>query len=179
MTKRRARRGEARAFIENAIVTDTDDCILWPFGMNSKRNGKYRHGVYKHEGRSRSVHRVALILHTGIDPEHLEACHEPIVCHNSLCINIKHLRWDTPSNNAKDRILDGTSGRSRPKLGADHHNAALTEDQVLAITADTETSNAALGRLYNVSRTAIRDVRTGQSWGWLTNITPTQPKETK
>lgn len=43
----------------------------------------------------------------------------------------------------------------------------LTEDQVLDIYKDTR-SNAELGRVYGLSREAVRDIKLGYTWSWLT-----------
>lgn len=89
------------AAIEAAVMSTTDECILWSFGHTL--NG---YGNVKFQGRTRSAHRVALILTTGIDPPDMDAAHGP--CHAPSCINPRHLSWKTSQENCHDKKRDGT-----------------------------------------------------------------------
>ncbi len=115
----RARPGELMAFIEVAVASATDDCILWPYGKFSG------YGQIKYKKHPRTAHRVALILATGIDPPDKVAAHGP--CHTPLCINPKHLSWKSLVENTDDMKRDGTVQY------AHKHNAKLTAAQVVEI----------------------------------------------
>jgi len=100
------RRGtdEGMKFISEAIETETDDCINWPFSLAARGYGRIMY-----EGKNEYVSRVVLIKTQGPPPtpQH-EACHSPLICNNSACINKRHLRWATHAENMADMAIDGT-----------------------------------------------------------------------
>lgn len=84
-----------------AAASITDECIVWPFHLNSGYGRlKYRNQFY-------TAHRLALIIASGFDPgRSLMACHGP--CHNRRCCNPAHLYWGDYVANARDKLRDGT-----------------------------------------------------------------------
>lgn len=90
----RAENGAPRKFLDDAINSDTDECIIWPFGKDSDGYGWL-------EGKA--AHREAC---PG-EPigERNQACHS---CNNPSCINPRHLRWATKSENMQDKHIHGT-----------------------------------------------------------------------
>lgn len=120
---RQAGKGEALAWLREAIRQPGEQCTLWPFG---KATSGY--GVVWHEGESKIAPRVALILHSGEDPEEMVVAHGE--CHNRLCVNPLHLRWATRQENVADMERDATRLR-----GEKCAYAKLTEDDVREIRA--------------------------------------------
>jgi len=152
-----ARERKAPAFIRAAVASATDDCIEWPYSRSGSGYGQ----VWT-ETTMRPAHRVALEMAKGPPPtpEH-EAAHAPTVCHNKLCINPRHLRWDTPKGNRADKLIDGTTNRGE-RCGS----AKLSCQQVLAIRADSR-SQRAIARDYNVSQSHVSAIKTRARWSHI------------
>lgn len=95
---------ETRAFLARAAEHQGDDCLLWPYAK-----GTAGYGQTNINGTPMSAHRAVLILATGEPPyPDMQAAHAPLVCHNRLCVNPRHLRWATRIENMADKVLDGT-----------------------------------------------------------------------
>ena len=155
------RRGEPMRFLRDAIARETDACIPWPYKL-----GKHGHGYVTHDGITTTAHRVALALFEGIEPPRdLHCAHEPVICHNPSCINVRHLRWATPTENNADKLLDGTH-----QLGERNHMAKLTAADVLAIRASRDTQRALAAR-YGVGQDHISRIQAGISWAHLKSAT--------
>src|ERR1039458_3356779 len=78
---------------------ETDQCIAWPFGESGHGYGaKVSDLGYPHQFICRKFH--------GPEPT---AKHEVAHgCGNRICINPKHLRWATHTENEADKLLHGT-----------------------------------------------------------------------
>jgi len=94
--------GAPMTFLQDAMTSSTDECILWPYGAS---NG---YGEVLIEGKPTYAHRQVLAMTTKTNPSDMYACHKPIVCHTPLCVNPRHLKWCTPTENAADMVTDGT-----------------------------------------------------------------------
>lgn len=156
--KQKTAQGVARSFLDDAIRSQTDDCIVWPF--NVTWNG---YGMFWHQGRMQPASRVSCGLAYGAPPtERHEAAHS---CNNRACVNPRHLRWATASENAADRIQHGTSNR-----GSQSPHAKLTEADVLEmrkLRKETKITYRELGERYGVSTSAAGHAVSGVWWKWL------------
>ena len=149
-------RGAAVAFVQKALAMETDACIEWPF-YTCKTTGYPR--MQTKNRMAKSVSRE--ILERAIGPAPSEkhvAAHKPDKCHNRGCINKRHLRWATHSENMLDKRLDGTS-----RAGSSHHNSKLTADDVRAIRADKRTHQA-ISEDYPISRRHVSDIKRRLVW---------------
>ena len=75
-----------------------------------------------------------------------------------------NLRYGDQSENEKDKLLVGTSNR-----GVRNTKAKLTELQVCNIKRQIYEGESCIkiAQQYNVSNSAIFDIKAGRSWGWL------------
>ena len=109
------------AFLEKALATETDDCIIWPFCRLSKDG----YAVISANGRNTIVSRIVCERVYGLAPSPThQAAHS---CGNGHlgCINHQHLRWATPKENCADKKLHGTERR-----GENTVHAKLTETDI-------------------------------------------------
>lgn len=155
----RTSQGKPLAFVEAALVASTDDCILWPFGKGL--DGRARVVL---NGRKRLASRIVCERTHGTAPtsKH-EAAHSCGKGHEG-CINPRHLRWATASENQKDRVQHGTH-----TMGERNPKAVLAESDVHRIrrlSAEGKTRRA-LAREYGVSRHTIADIASRRTWAWL------------
>lgn len=112
------------------------------------------------EQRTRYVHRLVLEAFVGSAPQGAQCCHNNGQRGDN---RLENLRWDTPSNNARDRWEHGTMLR-----GGRHANAVLSAEQVMAIRRRlSHEMGKTLAKEYGVTRAAISRIKHGHNWGWL------------
>lgn len=94
--------GEIESFLAATLASDTDECILWPFGKDKDGYGRLRR-----KGKSFGAHIYVCTKVHGPRPNKDDACHS---CGNGhlSCITPKHLRWGTRLDNINDSIEHGT-----------------------------------------------------------------------
>lgn len=118
----------------------------------------HRDGVQK----TRHVHQLVAQSFLGEPPEGLVVLHGD---KGKTCNELSNLSYGTLSQNAIDRVRDGTDTR-----GTNNGKARLSEEDVLAIYA-TPTGygvNVELAKRFGVTIGAIKSIRQGKSWKWLT-----------
>jgi hypothetical protein len=139
--------GAPLAFLEQALASETNDCINWPYGRGWKGRAKVWIG-----GRNCPAARVICERAHGAPPtpEH-EAAHSCGKGHVG-CINPRHLRWATPKENNADRLIHGTDLRGERNHLAKLAEADVREIRRLALEGMTQ---RAIARQYEVSEPAI------------------------
>lgn len=145
--------GVARSFLVVALVFETNDCIIWPFGKD--RRGYARLSI---DGKSRLLHRIACEVRSGPPPApNLDAAHS---CNRPSCINGKHMRWDTRAGNQADRVAAGTHFR-----GDNAPFAKLTLADVRRIRSLRGVRlQSELASEFSVTKQTISDIQTGRTW---------------
>jgi hypothetical protein len=137
--------GPAQAFLEAALSYDGDECLTWPFSRFPSGYAKLGKGT---------AHRVICekVYGPPPTPDH-EAAHS---CGKgkSGCINRRHLRWATHTENQHDRRRHGTL------------SSPLTEHDVLAIRA-LELPQMELVKQFGVGQSCISAIRRRKTWAWL------------
>lgn len=125
------------------------------------------YGMLKVDGEQRRAHRVAYELWCGPIPEGLNVLHK---CDNRACCNPVHLFLGTQQDNIADMVA---KGRQRfgvnPALGVLNGRSRLSEDEVRSIRQylDLGLSERQVANKFYVSRGAIRNIKLGLSWSWL------------
>lgn len=76
-----------------------DDCWIWTGTQNGRP--KKRYGVIRDNYKQKKAHRVSYELYKGQIPEGLVVRH---LCDNKLCVNPRHLKLGTVSDNNRDKV---------------------------------------------------------------------------
>jgi hypothetical protein len=133
-------------------------CWIWQ-GSISKRSGRPR---LKYQGKTTTAHRASFIAFKRRIPEGLFVLH---TCDNILCVNPDHLYAGTHLDNMRDRNI--RTGFKNLKRGVSHHNAKLSDIEVMAIF-NSEESNYALATKYGIANQTVSGIKTGKQKSWLT-----------
>ncbi len=152
----------------------TDDCVLWPYAMDSDGYGCLkvqrlpeglvapRTGVepFARRGRQYYVHVLAFAYTYG-PPDDLLVLHH---CDQPTCFNPAHLFPGTKEMNASDARSKGLTLQ-----GARNPGAKLSEDQVreLLRLAEEGTSKAALAGQFGIGRSQVTRIVRGRKWAHL------------
>lgn len=149
-----ATRGEVHVWVRNHVDFAGPDCLIWPF----QRSDGY--AAIRVNGKKIGAHRYMCELAHGAPPFYrAEAAHSCGRGHLG-CVNPRHLRWATQSQNCADRIIHGTAFR-----GSAHPWAKLREEQIPLIRKDPRPPKE-IAKTYGVSDDHIRCIKKGQKWGW-------------
>lgn len=145
MEKRRVRHTDR--FVETALQSDTDECVVWPYAVTGYGYATSRGGL---------VHRTVCTQKWGEPPEG-----KPFACHScgvKACVNPRHIYWGSPQDNSDDATRLGERS-----VGEAHGAAKLAADQIGIIRSSAETSRA-LGKRFGVSHTTIEQIKNRKLW---------------
>jgi hypothetical protein len=143
-------------FWMNVDKGSDNDCWIWKGGTRS------HYGVMFCNGKVEAAHRLSYMWFVGEIPEGLVVCHN---CDTPLCVNPKHLRVDTQSNNIKERAA---KGRTVSPPGERCGKAKLTNDQVREIRQhikDGILTHRQIAKLYGIAQPNISLIKHGKTWG--------------
>lgn len=150
----RAPIGAGLSFLKEALNTESDECIFWPFGTMQNGYGRVRDGK-----RVYFSHRwICIQVHGNPSDASLEASHE---CGNRNCVNPRHLRWDTTAGNHADKRIHGTHMQ-----GERCWKSRLTRRDVHAIKGRLAMGDriVSVARDFGVTRQAVSDIKRGRNW---------------
>ena len=148
--------GEQEAWLRSHAEFQSDECLVWPFFVN--QNG---YGVARRHGMNIGAHRFMCEIAHGEQPApKLETAHS---CGNRPCVNPRHLRWATRSENMLEKTAHGTQ-----LLGERHPHHKLTAAQVSEIRKlEGNSSLKAAAQRYGVHISTIHSIWRRKSWAWL------------
>ena len=150
--------GGPLAWLQRHVSHQSDECLIWPF---RRRSTGYGEAPFR--GARMSANRIMCILAHGEPPT--EDHHSAHSCGNGFggCVNPKHLRWATKSENEIDKLDHGKSNR-----GTRHGMSKLTEEDVRSIrAAEGSMPQKAIAEKFGVSRATIGAIHSRQRWSWL------------
>lgn len=150
--------GEARRFLDYAASFQSDECLLWPFSSIGP-NGYARAEL---DGRAMNAHRAVCELAHGVpQDDSLVAAHS---CRNRACVNPRHLRWATVSENQADRVRDNTSNRGERCAAA--HLTEVDVRNIKSLLAHGQKTRI-VAEKFGVHDNTVRDIKFGRTWAWL------------
>lgn len=152
------RSGPLRSKPHNWIIKHSthtgDDCLIWPFSRNAGGYGKVELGGYN------SAHRYMTKIVYGDPPTNKH--HAAHSCHNGHlgCVNPKHLRWATQTENEADKVIAGNGPQ-----GENHPLAKLSREDVSnIIELKGKLSQREIGKKFGVGSTTINKILNGRHW---------------
>ena len=129
---------------------ETDECILWPFGVSSAGYGR----MWDPENRryTQATRYIKEKIHGTTGQEAMHQCDVP------GCVNPNHLVWGSHAQNMAEMKQ---RGRSTP--GEKNTQSKLTEAQVWEILA-AEGLHREIAAQYGVTREAVGSIKRGARW---------------
>ena len=140
-------RGIQVAFLEN--LPETDECIEWPFSVDSS----FGYGIVHFRGHPRKAHIASLLLRSEQPSDKPCVLHS---CDNPPCVNPRHLRWGTKTENTADRTM-----RRRTY-------SKLSEDDVRRILSISGRTHASIAKEFGVVPAVVTNIRNGVTWKHIT-----------
>jgi hypothetical protein len=148
----------AKDWLRDHVGHDGDDCLIWPFANGADGYGRVHR---PNDGPLTTAANVMCELAHGPRPSPLHESAHSCGRGSDGCVNPRHLRWATPTENHADKVEHGTTNR-----GERQGRHKLTETDVLEIRASHEPQSVLAAR-YGVDPSTISNVQTGRTWGWL------------
>lgn len=146
---------------------EPDECWEWQKGL---KTGGYASYAFTSKRLNKLIqiggHRaIALIKYQVLESEDF-AMH---TCDNPKCCNPEHIIKGSCKQNTQDACLNGLIKHAK---GSQHGRSILVEDQVHLILQflNEGKPQAEIARFFNVSPSAIADIKHGRRWKHLTKI---------
>jgi hypothetical protein len=152
---------EYRASFFARVAKSDDGCWQW---IGAKHRNGY--GQAHRNGKPDRAHRVSWRIHFGEIPVGLFVLHR---CDVKDCVNPSHLFLGTQSENMRDMMAKGRYRKGSTKnvpRGSRHWLAKLDEQKVLEIKRlhALGYGQVRLGKMFGVTREAIRAILRGWAW---------------
>lgn len=135
----------------NTIPEPMSGCFLWTGGITGKG-----YGTIWANGKQCAVHTINYEKKNGPIPDGLILRHK---CDVRICVNPDHLETGTRADNIADMDKRGRRGN----VGMGHYLAKLTDDDVRAIRASSESARI-VGKRYGIAKATAIKIRAGDAW---------------
>lgn len=142
--------GTLQEHFEKFFEKKPNSCWIW---KGSKTSHGY--GQFAINRKAKPASRLSYKLYKGPIPRGFHVCHK---CDNPPCVNPEHLFVGTRKDNMQDMIK-----KNRHEYGEKHHNAKLTEQDVLEIRNDCRTQSV-IAKDYGVSQSVISNIKFKKNW---------------
>jgi hypothetical protein len=144
-------------FIDKALASNTDECIIWPFSTSGPDYliGRGYPQITRGNINIKVVKMICEKIHGAQPTELHEAAHN---CGISICINWKHIEWKIHVDNEADKIIHGTK-----LYGEECSWAKLSEEDVCEILESTK-SQTKIAREYGISQQHVSRIKRGVGW---------------
>jgi hypothetical protein len=135
-----------------------DECLIWPYSRN-----KRGYATIGRDGKSYGAYRLMCELaHGEPTADKYEAAHSCGRGHEG-CVNPRHLRWASRTENQRDRLKHGTDSRGE-KCG----KAKLSEDDVREIIRQKGNKTVRqLADIYGVHHSTIWNIQSRNIWTYI------------
>lgn len=157
--RKRAAPGEKKRWLDTVALTwESDECLLFPFPFERGMYGNFQDA----ERNTFRAHVYICMKAHGVPPSNAhEVAHS---CGHRPCVNKRHLRWATRTENMADTLTHGTHNRGE-RCGA----SLLTSDDVVAIRKAIFNGvlQREIGRQFGVTAQTISAIKNRRSWSWL------------
>jgi hypothetical protein len=143
---------EIDEFLDYAISYESDNCLLtWKFSLDSSG-----YPNITRDGKHRTVANYICEKIYGAR-QGVEAAHN---CGIALCLNKRHLRWDTKEGNIADTLIHNTRS-----MGEKHYASKLTKEQVEEIrNLKGKMLQREIGKLYGINQQTVSKIHKLQNW---------------
>lgn len=153
--------GEPLKWLRSNLNYNNDECLEWPYGKMPTGYGSI---TPIERGRSNSTCAHIIMCQEAHGPKPSSKHQVAHSCGNRACVNPRHLRWATQSENEADKVAHGRLNYAR---GERCGGSKLTENQVLKIFTDAR-SLGEIAMAYGIDKTTVGAIRNGKTWSWLT-----------
>lgn len=151
--------GEPLAWLTTHTPHQGDDCLKWPYATHPDG----RPGQIMFDGLPVYAYRVMCILAHGQPPTTgLDVAHSCGKGHEG-CVNPRHLRWATRSENVADRTTHGTDNRGSRCAASKLSEADVRQIRLMLGTAKQRD----IAKAFGVDETTIGDIKAGRTWAWM------------
>jgi hypothetical protein len=145
-------------FWRKVEIKGEDECWMWLGGKNPKGYGGIGAGGV--DGKRVLAHRLSYQMFYGPIPKGAMILHE---CDNPSCVNPRHLRHGTGSENIKEAYDKGR--KFVPcNFGENNPRSKLTLEQAKFIKSNPQLGNKQIADMFGLSPNCIRGVRIGRTW---------------
>lgn len=135
-------------------VHKTSSCWFWLGSKHPRGYGAFRGGS------TNKAHRYSYEHFIGPIPDGMSVCHR---CDNPSCVNPEHLFVGTHTDNMKDKM---SKGRGNHLVGSLHPRSKLTEQDVIAIRADSR-KQIEIAAAYGIKQAQVSEIKRRVAWSHI------------